>query len=235
MLAPGRRRMTSLSRTCVPFNRYSFCPSRWTTRSMTTSLKSRSSRRLELSNTTLTAPRFARESPGLPPHMRSSPFLERIDFIDCSPRTKRNASATFDFPEPLGPTTATIGLSNTSSVFLPNDLNPTSSMDLRYIDIYCIRRTPAHRNTYGTSSKNALWLLRLPLGRIVRLLPNAFQRVCGTDYIVSGIAAFFICLRALLDPSSRFSPRSCRQSIKNLFSRDVHVIGGIRDFPRISL
>src|SRR3989338_6327698 len=140
MLAPARRRITSLSRTCVPFNRYSFCPSRWTTRSMTTSLKSRSSKRLELSNTTLTAPRFARESPGLPPQIRSSPFLERFDFIDCSPRTKGNASATLDFPEPLVSTTATIGLQNTSSVFLPNDLNPTSSMDFRYIEVHCIKK-----------------------------------------------------------------------------------------------
>src|SRR3989344_8698936 len=100
---------------------------------MTTSLKSMSSRRLELSKTTFTAPRFDLERPGLPPQIRSSPFLERIDFIDCSPRTKRNATATLDFPEPFGPTTATIGLPNTSSVFLPKDLNPTSSMDLRYI------------------------------------------------------------------------------------------------------
>ena len=30
-------------------------------------------------------------------------------FIDCSPSTKRNASATLDFPEPLGPTIDAIG------------------------------------------------------------------------------------------------------------------------------
>jgi len=33
----------------------------------------------------------------------------------------------------LGPTMPAIGEVNTSSVFLPNDLNPASSMDFRYI------------------------------------------------------------------------------------------------------
>ena len=44
-----------------------------------------------------------------PLKIRSAPNDPRIDFIDCSPKTNRNASTTFDFPEPLGPTMATIG------------------------------------------------------------------------------------------------------------------------------
>src|SRR3989338_4183494 len=139
--------MTSLRRTCVPFKTYSLMPSRCTTRSTTTSLKSRSRRRLpdrpgELSNVTFTLARFCRGIAGEPPQMRSSPFFERIDFIDCSPKTKRNPSATLDFPLPLGPTTATIGVPKVSSVFLPNDLKPESSIDLRlrHIEVHCIKQ-----------------------------------------------------------------------------------------------
>ncbi len=142
MLAPASKRMTSFNRTCVPFRRYSFWPSRYTTRSITISLKSTSSSRLELSNVTLTLARFCRGIAGEPPQIRSSPFLERIDFIDCSPKTNRNASATFDLPEPLGPTMEAMGEVKTSSHFLPNDLNPESSMDLsaRNIAFYCSKK-----------------------------------------------------------------------------------------------
>src|SRR3989344_606824 len=146
--------MTSLSRTTVPFKRYSFCPSRYTTRSTVTSLKSRSRSRLELSKTTFTPARFMRGSAGEPPQMRSSPFFERMDFIDCSPKTKRNASATLDLPEPLGPTTPTMGEPNTSSVFLPKDLNPESSMDLRLrnIEPYCSKSIRAHAQASSISN-----------------------------------------------------------------------------------
>src|SRR3989344_1438014 len=142
MFAPARSRITSLSRTTVPFNRYSFCPSRYTTRSTVTSLKSRSSKRLELSKTTFAPARFIRGSAGLPPQIRSSPRLERMLFMDCSPSTRGTAPATLDLPEPLGPTTAVMGEPNKSSVFLPNDLNPDSSMDfrLRNIGTHCIKK-----------------------------------------------------------------------------------------------
>src|SRR3989344_5210579 len=133
IFAPASRRMTSLSRTTVPLSKYSFCPSRYTMRLTTTSLKSISRRRVELSKVTLTPARLARGNPGLPPQIRYSPFLERMLFIDCSPSTKRKASATLDLPEPLGPTMEEMRDWKTSSVFLPNDLNPESSIDFRYI------------------------------------------------------------------------------------------------------
>src|SRR3989338_4862380 len=104
-------------------------------RSTATSLKSRSRRRFELSKTTFTPARFERESAGEPPQIRSSPLRLRRDFIDCSPKTNRNASATLDFPLPLGPTMPAMRDPNTSSVFFANDLNPDSSMDLRYIPL----------------------------------------------------------------------------------------------------
>src|SRR3989338_9491726 len=74
--------------------------------------------------------------------MRSSPFFERMDFIDCSPKTKRKASATLDLPLPFGPTMAAMGEAKRSSVFLPKDLKPESSMDfrLRNIGFHCIKK-----------------------------------------------------------------------------------------------
>src|SRR3989344_6059827 len=101
-----------------------------------TSEKSISRRRFELSKINFTLARFCRGSAGVPPQIMSSPFLPRIDFIDCSPRTKRKPSATFDLPEPLGPTIAAMGDVKTSSVFLPNDLNPESSIDFKYILLF---------------------------------------------------------------------------------------------------
>src|SRR3989344_4052583 len=50
-----------------------------------------------------------------------------MDFMDCSPKTKRIASTTFDLPEPFGPTTQTIGCENSKTVFLEKDLKPLSS------------------------------------------------------------------------------------------------------------
>ena len=147
-----------MRRTCEPLRRYSFWPSRYTTRSTVTSLKSRSSRRDELSKTTFTLARLPRGSPGLPPQMRSSPFFERIDFIDCSPSTKRNPSATLDLPEPLGPTILAIGDVKISSVFLPNDLNPANSIDFRYIGLHCIKTFDPGPNGPGSSiCERLLW------------------------------------------------------------------------------
>src|SRR3989344_5169473 len=98
-----------------------------------TSEKSISRRRFELSKINFTLARFCRGSAGVPPQIMSSPFLPRIDFIDCSPRTKRNPSATLLLPLPFGPTIEAMAEVKTSCVFLPNDLNPESSMDFKYI------------------------------------------------------------------------------------------------------
>ena len=146
MLAPASKRITSLSRTCEPFMRYSFCPSRYTMRSMTTSLKSISSNRCELSKVTFTLARFCSRHcwRSAPDQIFTSTRL-RMLFIDCSPSTNRNASATLLLPEPLGPTIEAIGDVKASSDFLPNDLNPESSIDLRLrcIDDYCSKKEEA--------------------------------------------------------------------------------------------
>src|ERR1700722_4095410 len=64
----------------------------------------------------------------VPAKMTSSMRAPRRLLADCSPRTQLIASLRFDFPHPLGPTTAAIPSPlNRSSVRSQNDLNPWSS------------------------------------------------------------------------------------------------------------
>src|SRR3989344_3963987 len=62
-----------------------------------------------------------------PLKIRSSPFLPRKLLNDCSPKTQRKESATFDLPAPFGPTIAVMGRAKSKRVCLANDLNPESS------------------------------------------------------------------------------------------------------------
>ena len=55
--------------------------------------------------------------------------------MDCSPKTKRIDSATFDLPEPFGPTIEVIGALKSSVVFLANDLKPESSSRFSIISV----------------------------------------------------------------------------------------------------
>src|SRR5438105_3789367 len=82
---------------------------------------------LRLSKAMVTEARDGAETPFDPLKIRSVPALPRSDFMDCSPKTKRIASTMFDLPEPFGPTTAVIGVVNSSESFLPNDLKPEIS------------------------------------------------------------------------------------------------------------
>ena len=103
---------------------------------MLTSSKSSLKFLFELSKTTLTPARFTLAPSPPPLKIKSSPLFPLIAFIDCSPRTKRNPSATFDLPEPFGPTIADIGELKLSVAFLAKDLNPEISKDFRYILIF---------------------------------------------------------------------------------------------------
>ncbi len=73
---------------------------------------------------------MAEESALEPLNIKSTPPFPRRDFIDCSPNTKRIASTILDFPDPLGPTTAVMGVEKETELLRPNDLKPMSSMDL---------------------------------------------------------------------------------------------------------
>ena len=68
----------------------------------------------------------------VPPKITSSILPPRRFLVDCSPMTQRMASAIFDFPLPLGPTTAVMAWSKVRRVFWGKDLNPCSSKALKY-------------------------------------------------------------------------------------------------------
>ncbi len=131
---------TSRKRTAEPLILYSFTPSRWTSRETATSSKSTPNLRSSLLKTTVATARAARGSLSLPFQIKSSPFLPRSDFIDCSPNTQRKASATLLLPEPFGPTTPTIGASKRRVVFLANDLKPESSNLAKRIKLFYHKR-----------------------------------------------------------------------------------------------
>src|SRR3989344_4389128 len=80
-----------------------------------------------LSNTSVTEALPSLAALSEPLNIKSSPRLPRRDFIDCSPITQRMASATFDLPEPFGPTIALMGTVNSSVVERAKDLNPEIS------------------------------------------------------------------------------------------------------------
>ena len=65
---------------------------------------------------------------------------------DCSPRTQRMASATFDLPQPFGPTTPVTPSSKTTTVRSMNDLKPSTSSRLMRMAT-AISRPPAGFNT----------------------------------------------------------------------------------------
>src|SRR3990167_10140314 len=134
-------------------------------RSIITSGKSISKIFLLLSKITLTAALLARGSLVAPFQIKSSPRLPRILLIDCSPKTKRKASATLDFPEPLGPTMADTGASNSKRLFLAKDLNPDNSIDFRYIFLL-----PALRLKRGAGGGLLGILLTLTLALAINLL-----------------------------------------------------------------
>src|SRR3990167_2484759 len=66
-------------------------------------------------------------SEALPLKMRSELFLLRSSFKDCSPKTHFTASTTFDLPDPLGPTIATMGEEKSKTTFFAKDLKPEIS------------------------------------------------------------------------------------------------------------
>ena len=110
---------------------------------------------------TLTEAPLARGSLVAPFQIKSSPRLPRILLIDCSPSTKRKASAILDLPEPFGPTTADIDELNSKVFFLAKDLNPKSSIDFKCIllVVSIVELLP----TFGIKRRSGSFLLRVLL------------------------------------------------------------------------
>ena len=75
----------------------------------------------------------------------------------CSPSAQRSASARFDLPEPLGPTTALMPGPNSTSVRSANDLNPWTRRPRRRAGALTARRpAPARRRDPRTPTRPAL-------------------------------------------------------------------------------
>ena len=89
-----------------------------------TSLNSTGNRPEELSSVRLTSARPSAGRFSVPAKMTSSIFWERTDFGAWAPSTHAMASTTFDFPEPLGPTTTVTPGSRFMTVESANDLKP---------------------------------------------------------------------------------------------------------------
>src|SRR5512139_1377581 len=81
----------------------------------------------ELSSVRYTSAMPARGRPSPPAKMRSSVFLARKAEKTCSPNTQRKPSATFDLPDPFGPTMAVTPVGKTNSVLVAKVLNPCIS------------------------------------------------------------------------------------------------------------
>ncbi len=73
--------------------------------------------------------------PSVPLKITSAISPPRRALADCSPNTQRMASATFDFPQPLGPTIAVIPRWKFSDVLSAKDLNPKTVRFLRYMTL----------------------------------------------------------------------------------------------------
>ena len=85
---------------------------------------------LSIVSETSARPRGAR--PLVPAKMTSSILAPRKDLAPCSPITQVRASTTFDFPEPLGPTTHVIPGSSRRVVAEAKDLKPLSVILFKY-------------------------------------------------------------------------------------------------------
>ena len=115
---------TSLSLTCAPFIEYSLSPLRQSLRITLTCSASTfrvwsSFEILRVTLAKLTGFLFS-----VPPKITSSILPPRRVFEDCSPKTHLTASPIFDFPLPLGPTTAVKPLPNSRTVLSGKDLKP---------------------------------------------------------------------------------------------------------------
>ena len=122
----------SRSRDASPLIWYSLCPLRKRMREIVTSVYSIGSAPSVLSIVTATSARPSGARPDVPAKITSSIFPPRRDFAPCSPITHVSASTTFDFPEPLGPTTQVIPGSSRRVVAEAKDLNPLSVRLFKY-------------------------------------------------------------------------------------------------------
>ena len=112
---------------------YSEPPLRNIVRVMVTSVYSIGSAPSELSMVSSTSALPSGARLVVPAKMTSSILPPRSVLAPCSPITQLRASTTFDFPDPLGPTTQVMPGSNSSVVADAKDLNPRRVSFFRYM------------------------------------------------------------------------------------------------------
>ncbi len=122
----------SVRRTCALLTRYWPSPPRWSRRAIETSEKSSSPNPpLSLSKTSSTSQLSAGVLPSAPLKRTSSGFSARSSDGVSEPAAQTIASATFDLPEPFGPTTTATPGSSFSSSVSGNDLKPRRRRERR--------------------------------------------------------------------------------------------------------
>src|SRR6185437_263747 len=180
----------SVRRTGARLIRYWPSPPRCKRRVTEISLKSSSPKApSSLSNRSSTSQWSAGAWPGEPAKRTSSGFSARSSLGLCEPEAQRSASATFDLPEPLGPTTTATPLSSRTSTGSGNDLKPRSLIERR-----CTRA-----GGYGAQRMPprpaCLLVLDHPRKRLARELVGHVRMdlldvlLCVVEHLVLGLAA----------------------------------------------
>ena len=116
-----------------PLIRYSLSPERKRRRETSTSLNSIGRAPSSLSKVRETSARESASRRLVPLKITSSISVPRSSFAERSPSTQRNASTTFDFPHPFGPTIAVVPGWNWNSTGSAKDLKPARVSFFRYI------------------------------------------------------------------------------------------------------
>src|SRR2546423_9984434 len=86
----------------------------------------------------------------VPAKTTSSILPPRRGLTPCSPMTQERASTTFDLPDPFGPTTQVMPVSNRKLVAEAKDLNPRRVRVFRYT---CCLSSLSGRHLSGTPSR----------------------------------------------------------------------------------
>lgn len=130
-----------------------------------------------LSNNSFTDALFDRPISAEPFQIKSSVRFPRMDLMDCSPSTKRNASAMLLFPLPFGPTIAVIGVLNWSAVLFANDLNPVNSRLFKYMAfLFCLSpfsKGEIERGSY--SYERHSWRRNPPAADVTKKTPSSYH------------------------------------------------------------
>src|SRR6202000_1085330 len=140
---------TSIKRQVLPLISYSLAPARNNRRVIDTSEYSIGNALSELSMVTVTSARPSGARDEVPAKMTSSILPPRSVLAPCSPLTQPTASTPFDFPDPLGPTTAVMPGSKRRVVGEAKDLKPFSVRLLRYTASQTTARIAGARRTEG--------------------------------------------------------------------------------------